>query len=103
MAGHFDKSFTAKDLEMARYLVAVRAATKHFLGITVQTIPRGSNEAADRLAKLASSDERPPPEVFYDMLRAPSAAPEGATPKAQGVAPKEQEAGHLVLLINEAD
>lgn len=32
MAGHFDKSFIARDPEMARYLTAVRTAAKHFLG-----------------------------------------------------------------------
>lgn len=59
MAGHFDKLFTARDPKMARYLAAVRGAAKHFLGITVQTILRGNNEAADKLAKIASSAQRP--------------------------------------------
>lgn len=91
MAGHFNKSFTARDPEMAKYPTAVRVAARHFRSITVQTIPRGSNEAADRLTKLSNSDERPPLEVFYEILWVPSVAPE-----AQGVV-------HLVIHIDGAD
>lgn len=83
MVGHFDKLFTVGDLKIARYLAMVRVATKHFFGITVQTITRGNNEAADKLAKLASSVERSPPNVFYKVLHTPSAATE-----AQGAAPR---------------
>lgn len=61
MAGHFGKSFTPRDPEMATYLAAVRGAAKHFLGIIVQTIPRENNEADDELAKLTSFAQRPPP------------------------------------------
>lgn len=80
-------------------------ASKHFLIITIQTIPRDSNTAADELAKLASSVERPPPEVFYEILRAPSAALEAqrAAPEAQGAAPEPHGAERRVLLINETD
>lgn len=38
--GHFDKYFMARDPKVAKYLAAVRGAAKHFLGITIQTIPR---------------------------------------------------------------
>ena len=110
--GHFDKSFVTRDPEMARYLKVARAAANHFLGITVQAIPRGANEAADKLTKMASSGNQPPPEVFYEVLHAPSVAPEaqGALPKAQGAEPEtsgiaseEQGAMHLVMFISEAD
>nr|CCI55431.1 PH01B031C15.14 [Phyllostachys edulis] len=83
------------------YLATVHGAMKHFLNITVQTILRGSNEAADKLTKLASSVPSPPPNIFYEVLHVPSAAP-----KAQGVAPEAQGAArgsNLILLINEAD
>lgn len=75
---------------MAIYLATVCRAAKHFLGITVQTISRGNNEAANKLAKLASSVERPPPNIFYEVLHTPSTAPEAqeAEPEPQGVAPK---------------
>lgn len=76
----------------------VQAAAKHYLDITIQAISRGNNEAADKLAKMASSEERPSPKVFYEVRRAPSAALE-----AQGVALESQGAVHLMLLINEAD
>ena len=70
----------------------VRQISKTFLGITVQASPRGSNEAADRLAKMASAGEQPPTEVFYETLKKSSAPPEaqGAAPEAQGAAPKER-------------
>lgn len=55
MARHIDNSFYARNHEMARCLAAVRALTKHFLGITVQAILRAKNEATDELAKMASS------------------------------------------------
>ena len=74
MSGHFKKSFIARDPEMAKYLTAVRTIAKHFLGITIQAIPRGENEVADKLTKMASSDDRPPPKVFYKVLCAPPAA-----------------------------
>lgn len=49
MAGHFDKSFTARDPKMARYLASMCAAAKRFLGITIQNHPksqqRGSGQA----------------------------------------------------------
>lgn len=64
MAGHFDKSFTARDSEMARYLAAVQTVAKHFLDIIVQAIPRSNNEAADKLARMASFDERPRQRYF---------------------------------------
>lgn len=93
MAGHFDKSFMTRDPEMARYLTMARAVAKHFLNITVQTIPRDNNEAADRLAKMASSDECPPPKVFYEVLRAPLVTPEdkGLRPKHKGLRSKHKE------------
>ena len=65
VAGHFDRSFVARGTEMASYLAALRTASLDFLGITVQPIPRADNEEADRLAKMASSGENPPPGVFY--------------------------------------
>lgn len=61
MAGHFDKSFTARDPEMARYLVAAQSLAKDFLNITFQAIPWACNEAADEFAKIASSAQPPPP------------------------------------------
>lgn len=98
VAGLFDKLFMASGPEMARYLAAVREATKHFLGITIQAIPSRNNEAVDRLAKMASSGEGPPPEVFYEMLREPLAPIE-----PQRVAPEAQGAAHLVLTVAGAD
>ena len=55
VAGHFDKSFSARDPEMASYLTAVRAASAAFLGLTVQAIPRNDNEAAAILASLSAA------------------------------------------------
>ena len=90
VAGHFDRSFVARCPEMSRYLAIVRELSKHFLGITIQAIPRGANEAADRLAKMASAGEQPPTEIFYETITKSSAPPEaqGAAPEAQGAAPE---------------
>lgn len=49
MAGHFDKSFTTRDPEMARYLAAVPGAAKHFLGITYKP---SQEETMKRLTNL---------------------------------------------------
>lgn len=95
VASHFDISFMMRGTEMASYLAAVLVASTHFLGITVQAIPRGDNKATDKLAKMASLGQCPLPEVFYEVLSAPSAA-QGAAPKAQG-------AVHAVLPIAGAD
>ena len=88
VAGHFDRSFVARDPEMASYLAAVRIASTYFLGLTVQAIPRSDNEEADRLAKMASSSQHPPLDVFHEVLIAPSAVFEaqGAALEAQGAA-----------------
>ena len=109
VAGHFDGSFTRRDPKMASYLAAVRAASTYFLGLTVQAIPRSDNEAADKLAKMASSGQRPPLDVFLEVLTAPSVAQgvaseaQRAAPEAQGAAPGAQDAAHSVLLVTEAD
>lgn len=63
----------------------MRAAAKNFLSITAQAFPRGSDEAADKLAKLASSEERPHQKYsmrYYDSLR--------LHPKHKGLRPKNK-------------
>ena len=90
---------------MTRYLATVHEAANYFLGITVQAIPRCNNEAADKLAKMASAGEGPLAEVFYEVLTKPSAVPEaqGAPPKAQGAAPEAEGTARLVLALETAE
>lgn len=59
MTGHVDKTYQAQNPDMARYLAAVQAMEKHFLGITVQTIPRADNKAAYELAKQLAPCKAP--------------------------------------------
>lgn len=82
VAGNFDKSFTTRDLEMARYFAAVRDLARHFLGIIVKTIPQRSNEVADELSKNVQLRAQPPPPA-----------------KAQGAVPGPSP----ILLIMEVD
>ena len=53
------------------------------------------NEATDKRAKMASSGQHPPPDVFHEVLIAPSVA--------QGAAPGLQDGARSVLLVAEAD
>jgi hypothetical protein len=43
-----------KEEGMRKYLEAIRSMDKSFTGITVEHLPRGQNEEADALAKLAT-------------------------------------------------
>jgi hypothetical protein len=45
-----------------------------FEGFSVKNIPRGNNEHANLLAKLAAQGLPLPPNVFFETLKAPSDA-----------------------------
>lgn len=68
------------------------------MGITVQAIPHNKNEAADELDKMASSVQPPPANVFYKVLKTPS-----APAQAPGVGPEVQGVGPKVLIIGDVD
>jgi ribonuclease HI len=54
VAGHIEKDYKARDLELARYLQFLRDQEKHFEGFTVKNISRNDNSDADELAKAAA-------------------------------------------------
>jgi hypothetical protein len=57
---------------MQKYLEAIRRLESSFEGFTVKKIQRVENEETDALAKAASQGTPLPPEVFFEVLRAPS-------------------------------
>jgi hypothetical protein len=71
IAGHVDKSSKARDPKLERYLDTVRRLEASFEGFSVKNIPRGENEHADLLAKLAAQGLPLPLEVFFETIKAP--------------------------------
>jgi hypothetical protein len=73
ISGHVDKSCKARDPKLEKYLDTVRRFEASFEGFSVKNIPRGENEHADMLAKLAAQGLPLPSEVFFfETIRAPS-------------------------------
>jgi ribonuclease HI len=72
ISGHVDKSSKARDPKLERYLDTVRRLEASFEGFSVKNIPRGKNEHADLLAKLAAQGLPLPSEVFIETIKAPS-------------------------------
>jgi ribonuclease HI len=56
ISGHVDKSSKERDPKLEKYLDAVRRLEASFEGFSVKNIPRGENEHADLLAKLAAHE-----------------------------------------------
>lgn len=74
--GHIEKTFVAKEPELAKYLMAVRKMEKHFTGFTLRHIPRAKNEEANQLAKAAAQSIPLPPDVFFQLLTVKAAKEE---------------------------
>jgi ribonuclease HI len=72
ISGHVDKSSTARDPKLEKYLDAVRRLEDSFEGFFVKNIARGENEHADLLAKSAAQGLPLPSEVFFETIKAPS-------------------------------
>jgi ribonuclease HI len=72
ISGHVDKSSKARDLKLEKYLDAIRRLEASFEGFSVKNIPRGENEHADLLAKLAAEGLPLPSVVFFETIKAPS-------------------------------
>ena len=49
-----NKVYKPKDEHMEAYLAEVHRMEKHFLGLELQHVPRGTNQEADDIAKRAS-------------------------------------------------
>jgi len=72
ITGHVEKTAKAKEERLEKYLQTIRRMEAHFEGFTVRNITRPENEEADAIAQAAASGAPLPPEVFYEVLRAPS-------------------------------
>jgi hypothetical protein len=73
---HVEKESEAREPELVKYLAEVRKMERHFWGFTVEHLPRKNNSKADELAKKAARGEAMPPEVFFEILTAPSTRPD---------------------------
>jgi hypothetical protein len=72
ISGHVDKSSKARDPKLEKYLDTVRRLESSFESFSIKTIPRGENEHADLLTKLAAQGLPLPSEVFFETRKAPS-------------------------------
>jgi ribonuclease HI len=82
VAGHIEKTYKAKKLDMMKYLQAVRSMEKFFLGITIKSFPRHYNKEADAIAKATALLEPLPPDVFFETTTVRSATDEPAPPSS---------------------
>jgi hypothetical protein len=73
---HVEKESEARELELIKYLWEVRKMERHFRGFTIEHLPRKSNGEPDELAKKAARREAMPPNVFFEILTAPSTRPD---------------------------
>ena len=69
VAGHIEKDYKARDLELAKYLQFLREQEKYFEGFTVKNISRTDNSDTDEIAKAASQnqseDKKQPDWIIY--------------------------------------
>jgi len=73
ITGNIDKSFKARDPRLEKYLQVIRRMESHFEGFSVKNINRTENDEADAIARRACSEgSQLPPEVFFEILKAPS-------------------------------
>jgi hypothetical protein len=72
---HVEKESEAKEQELIKYLAEVRKMERHFQGFTIEHMQRKRNGEADELAKKDARGEAMPPDVFFEILTAPSTRP----------------------------
>jgi hypothetical protein len=63
-----EKESEAKEPELIKYLAEVRKMERH--------LPRKHNSEVDELTKKAARGEAMPPDVFFEILMAPSTRPD---------------------------
>jgi ribonuclease HI len=71
-----EKESEAREPELIKYLAEVRKMERYFWGFTIEHLPRKMNGEADELAKKAAKREVMPPDVFFEILTAPSIKPD---------------------------
>jgi hypothetical protein len=78
VTGQVEKEYSAKDLALMQYLMAVRSLERQFKGFTLQHVDRARNEEVDVLAKAAARGKTLPSDVFYHVISTPTVHnPEG--------------------------
>jgi ribonuclease HI/transposase InsO family protein len=73
---HVEKESEAREPELVKYLAEVRKMERHFRGFTIEHLPRKNNGEADEHAKKVARGEAMPPDVFFEILIAPSTRPD---------------------------
>ena len=68
VAGHIEKDYKARDLELAKYLQFLREQEKYFEGFTVKNISRTDNSDADEIAKVVAQNTSLPQDIFFQVL-----------------------------------
>ncbi|XP_065004164.1 uncharacterized protein LOC135636404 [Musa acuminata AAA Group] len=81
VAEQLSGGYEARDPTMAKYLAQVKSLTAKFLHFTLSNVPRGENERANALAKLASKSA---PEVGPEVEQLPARTIEIATTAMSG-------------------
>jgi hypothetical protein len=71
-----EKESETKEPELIKYLAEVRKMERHFRGFTIEHFPRKHNSEVDELTKKAARGEAMPPDVFFEILKAPSTRPD---------------------------
>jgi ribonuclease HI len=70
---HVEKESETK---LVKYLAEVRKMERHFCGFTIEHLPTKRNGEADEFVKKATRGEVMPPDVFFEILIAPSIKPD---------------------------
>jgi ribonuclease HI len=73
---HVEKESEAKEPKLVKYLTEVRKMERLFRGFTIEHLPGKRNGEADELAKKATRGEAMPPDLFFEILTAPSIRPD---------------------------
>jgi ribonuclease HI len=68
IAKQVEKEYTARELELRKYLEVVRALERRFHVFTLKHIPREENVDADELVKAAANNLPLPADTFYQVL-----------------------------------
>ena len=68
VAGHIEKDYKARDLELAKYLQFLRRQEKYFEGFTIKNISRTDNSDSNEIAKAAAQNTSLPQDVLFQVL-----------------------------------
>jgi hypothetical protein len=104
------KNASCHDDKMEAYCNAVRALEDKFYDIELNHIPRGYNEQADELAKIASGRITIPPNVFARDIAKPSVnlgvipsnsgEPSGAPSSPAGAEPMDEDLSNEAFVLS---